>query len=287
MKVRRVIVTISQAGKSGKDSIYTFSYPETRIEFTVSQNDKERPDNCLVKIFGISKETYAIFDAKKNAGYVDNQRVEVYYGYDSDLQLVFSGTIDRVIYQFDSGAQTLTMLVTKNTRKFAMMKKTVSMNGEQTIKSAALQIGKTYGYDIKFSDSGNFDSVSIGRVSVTGSFEKAMKSILPKDYGFYTNETGCFIYHKDKSVAREITVWMQNGLLNYPTEDSKQESTTIRTILIPSVESGMKINIPIDEYWFSPVDTGKYKTYVVKNYSSTFRNGIGTTEFECEGGLNI
>lgn len=286
MKTRRVIVNVYQDGKSGGEYSYTFSYPEANITFRVAQTDSEAPDNCFVKIDGVDKKTYAIFDNAKNKEYTGVQRVEVYYGYDEDLSLVFSGTVDRVMYLFNGGSQTLMMNVTKNSRKFSNMVKPISLSGVQTIRTAVDNICRQFEYTAKYGE-GDFDSISIGRYCSTTTFKNAIKSVLPADFGFYTKEKEVFIYHKDKSVPNEIKIWSENGLLAYPTEDSKQEKTTIKTILIPNIESGMKIKIPIDDIWFSPVDTGTYKTYVVENYSSSFQGGIGVTEFECEGGLGI
>ena len=281
-----MIVNIYQDQKSGEEFQYTFNYPDANIMFRVSQTESDSPDNCFVKINGIDKKTYAVFSSAKNNKYTGTQRVEIYYGYDEDMSLAFSGTIDRVIYTFDGGSQTLMMLVTKNKRKFSNMTKAVSLSGKQSIKSAIENICREYGYTSKFGE-GEFASISVGRYCGTGTFDNAIRSVLPKDYGFYTKENEIFVYHKDKSVPNEITVWPQNGLLAYPTEDSKQEKTTIKTILMPNIESGMKLKVPIDDIWFSQVDTGTYKTYVVNNYTSVFQNGIGTTDFECEGGLGV
>lgn len=286
MKIRRVLVNIYQDQKSGEQYTYIFKYPETNIMFRVAQVESEAPDNCFVKISGIDKQTYAIFNAEKNKQYTGTQRVEVYYGYDDELSLVFEGTIDRVVYTFDGGSQTLMMMITKNSRKFSNMVKPVSISGKQSIRDAVVNICREFGYVPGFGE-GEYDTISAGRYCATGTFDSAMRSVLTKDYGFYTKENEVFIYHKDKSVAREVTVWSENGLLAYPTEDSKQEKTTIKTALMPNIESGMKINVPIDDVWFSPYDTGTYKTYVVENYVSVFQNGIGTTEFECQGGLGV
>lgn len=295
MKIRRVIVKIHQEQTKRihsqidevKETAYTFSYPEAKIEFTVSQTDTEQPDGCFVKIYGVSKETHSLFTSLKKRGYSETQKVEVFYGYDSDLSLVFSGVVDRALYSFEAGAQVLHLMITKNARKFTEMKKTVSLNDKQTIRQVLQAIAKEFEYKIEFSDDTGFDSVSTGRFGFTGTVRDAIKQALPAGYGYYINEDSIFVYGKNISVANEMTIWFQNGLLSYPTEDSKQEKTTIKTILIPNVESGMVINIPVDDIWFSDVDTGKYKRYIVKNYVSSFSNGIGTSEFECEGGLDI
>lgn len=292
MKIRRVVVKIFQEQTKRihsqidevKETAYTFSYPETKMDFMVSQTETDQPDGCFVKIYGVSKETYALFSSVKNKKIDDTQKIEVHYGYDSELSLVFSGTIDRATYSFSDGAQILTLLISKNARKFVNVKKPISTNESQTIKSALEIIGKEYGYTVRFGSGDTFGSVSIGRFCHTGTVKSALKSVLPAEYGYYINENEIYVYHKDNSTPREITIWSQNGLLAYPTEDSKQEKTTIKTILIPNVESGMKINIPVDDIWFSPINTGKYRTYVVGNYVSSFQGGIGTTEFECEGG---
>lgn len=286
MRVRRVVVNIYQDGSSGVNSQYTFNYPDCKLAFNVTQKETDSPSNCTIRVSGISKETYAIFNTQKNSGYIGVQRVEVYYGYDSELSLVFSGTIDRVMYVFNNGSQDLLMNVTKNARKFHNEVRTIALSGKQSIKSAVLAICKQFEYTARFGE-GDFEAIEIGRVGDTTTFENALKSVLPKDYGYYVNEKEIFVYHKDKSTPNLMTVWPQNGMLAYPTEDSKGESTTIKTILIPTAEAGMKIKVPIDNIWFSDIDTGKYKEYVVKHFSSSFSNGIGTTEFQCEGGLGV
>ncbi|MGL5049650.1 MAG: hypothetical protein ACRC6E_03345 [Fusobacteriaceae bacterium] len=295
MKIRKVIVkvynseitSVNGTTAKTKEAVYTFFYPEARIEFMISQTDTEQPDNCSVKIFGVSKETFSLFDNVRGKKYNDVQRVEIYYGYDGELSLVFSGVVSRAIYQFANGSQIMTILLSKNNRQFTNMIKAISMKSKQTMKTAINTIAKEYGYSVTYGNDGDFESLSIGRFCYTGSVRSALKHVLPKGYSYYINESAIHVYHVDKSVANEMKIWNESGLLEYPTEDSKQEKTTIKTILIPMVESGMKIKIPIDDVWFSDTDTGKYKTYVVKNYVSSFANGIGTTEFECEGGLNL
>lgn len=299
MRVRRVVVSITQERTVTKrihsqieesktnESIYTFSYPETEISFKVSQTDTNSPDNCFVKISGVSTNTYSVFDTEKNKKYNGTQRVDVFYGYDDDLSLVFSGTIDRVTYAFENGAQSIMMLITKNSRKFNKMIKSVSMSGSQTLKSAVDEICKTHGYTAKYG-AGNFESIGVGKVCITGTIKDGLKSILPSGYDYYCKEDEVFVYSLENTkVTREIVFHSKNGLLAFPTEDSNQKATTIKTILVPNIESGMVIKIPVDDVWYSFDDTGVYKEYVVKNYSSSFGNGIGVSEFECEGGTRV
>ncbi|MGL5051239.1 MAG: hypothetical protein ACRC6E_11550, partial [Fusobacteriaceae bacterium] len=164
MKIRRVIVKVYQSEienqkveKVGnttttttnvKEAIYQFLYPETRLDFTVMQTDKENPDGCFVKIYGVSRDTYSLFDNVRTKKYTNVQKVEIYYGYDDDLSLAFTGSIDRVIYEFANGEQVLTLLLSKNARKFTNASKSISMKEKQTIKSAMSAIAKEYEYDL-------------------------------------------------------------------------------------------------------------------------------------------
>jgi hypothetical protein len=200
---------------------------------------------------------------------------------------VFDGTIDRAMYSFEGGAQTLMLNVTRNARKFTKQVKPISLTGSQTIRSAIDNICKEFGATATYSKNGDFDSINIGRYCGTTTLQEALKEVLPAGYGFYHKEDSIYIYAKDKSTPTEITIWSENGLLAYPTEDSEGKKTTIKTILIPGAEAGMKIHVPVDDVWFSPTYTGTNKTFVVHSFSSSFSNGIGTSEFECEGGIDL
>ena len=286
MKTRRVIVSIMQSGRTDKNAQVQFMYPDTNITFRVVSDSEEEPASCLITISGVSRDTYMIFDTEQNKKYFGTQRVEVKYGYDDEMSLVFTGTVDRAIYSFDNGKQTLTLLVTRNKRKFNKQIKSISVVGKQSLKSVLGIIAKEYGYKLTFGK-GDFDSISAGRCAFTGTIRDILKEVLPKDYGYYITETDLYVYYVDKSVPSEMTIWYENGLLAYPTEDSKHENTTIEMILIPNMEVGMKIRIPVMNGWYAQTDTGSYKTYVVKNFSSDFMNGLGKTHVTCEGGLGL
>lgn len=286
MKTRRVIVKILQTGKGTTDYYSTFSYPETAMTFKVDARQDDDPVSCTVRIMGVSKNTYGYFSTTNKDKYFSSQKIEVYYGYDDDMSLVFTGGIERAMYAFENGAQTLIIMATRNKRAFGNMVKPISISGKQSLKQALDIIAEQYGYTIKYGDK-VFESISSGRFCFTGTIREALKSILPKWYGYHVYDKEVYVYHIDKSVPNEITLWFENGLLNYPTEDTKQENTTIRSTLLPSVEFGTKINIPVDDIWFADYDTGTYKTFVVKTFESSFENGIGVTTMECEGGVGL
>ncbi|MGL6098309.1 MAG: hypothetical protein ACRC0G_01660 [Fusobacteriaceae bacterium] len=286
MKTRRVVVVIKQNDSKDGEYELTFSYPETNIGFNVSQTENEKPEKCVITVSGVSHETYMIFDSKANRSYQKNQRADVYFGYDSDLSLVFSGTIDRVRYEFANGDQKMHFAVSRNMRKFNKQIKNVSLSGKKTLREALEAICSEYGYKAIMKDE-SFNFIEIGRYSDSTTIEQAIKQVLPTDFGNYTSEDEIFFYHKDKSVPHEIILYGENGLLTYPVEDSSGEATTIKSVLLPFCKAGMKVKVPIDELWFSNLDTGTYKEYVVKNFSSSFSNGEGVTNMECAGGVDF
>ncbi|MGL6100846.1 MAG: hypothetical protein ACRC0G_14655 [Fusobacteriaceae bacterium] len=284
MKTRKVVVLIKQSNtKESKDYEFKFSYPECRLSFNCSQTDKEEAEKCAISVSGISRDTYMMFDSKANSGYLKNQRAEVYYGYDDDLSLVFSGVVERVRYDFADGAQNMIVGITKNNRKFNEAVKNVSLTGKMTLREAIENICMQYGYKY-VADNTMFDSFEIGRYSDTTTLREALRQIIPSSFGYYIREDEIFFFHKDKSIPKEIVIYGESGLITYPVEDSSGKHTTIKTVLLPFCEVGLKVKIPVDEKWFSKEDTGNYRTFVVKSYSTNFSNGLGTTEMECEGG---
>lgn len=257
-----------------------FSYPQCQLEFKVSQTENSKPANCYIQVDGVSTETYAIFDKEKNKGYTENQTVEVYYGYDDDMELVFEGTIDRVIYKFNGGSQSLMMTVSNNARKFSSEIKPISLNGKQTIKSSVESICGQYGYKPTFGD-GDFSFTWFGRYGNVGTFEETIQQVLPANFTYTIRGDEIYFSERGKENPKELVLHTQNGLLEYPTEDSKGKANQIKSILLPEIEVGHVINVPIDEYWFAKTNTGIYRRYTVDHYTHEFKNGLGVTSMEC------
>ncbi|MGL5717663.1 MAG: hypothetical protein ACRCX2_31920 [Paraclostridium sp.] len=279
MKIRTVKVVINKY--DGQDlGIYTFRHPDSRIDFQVRQIDSEEPDSGYIKIYGVSRETYSIFKIPEKSDYTNGHTVDVYYGYDYNDVLVYSGKVTRVIYDFSSGDQTLTLLIDKDTKKANNMVKSISTDGKVSLGQAFTIFRDEYGYDFLYENSIS-TSISVGRISLTGSITDAMKSILSKDYSYYIDDKKIYVYNKSKATTKEVMMFPGNGLLEYPSEDTKNEKFRIKTTLIPEVESGMVVKIPVDKYWYSNKDTGNYRKFTVGNYTSSFSKGLGTTELEC------
>lgn len=279
MKVRTGEVIIYSVGKE-KNAEYTYKFPDTRIDFKISQVDTDAPDACFVKIYGVSRETYGVFKPTGKGEYDKNYRVDITYGYDNDNEVVYSGTVTRVTYAFEYGAQVMTILLSHDFEKFSKVDKTVSTNEKTTIGEAMSILGEKYGYRVTFADDVN-TSVVVGRISYTGALRESISGVLPSKYKYYIDEHKIHVFYKKKYIQREITLCMDNGLLSFPTEDTDQEKFRIKSILIPFVESGMIVKVPIDDNWYSLVDTKRYRSFVVGNYTSTFSNNLGTTEMEC------
>ena len=283
MKIRTASIMISKESSESKtlDDVYKFTYPEVKMEFKVSQADTDKPDACMFKIYGVSKETYKLFKIPKKGKYNKNQRVEITFGYDRDESLVYSGIIDRVIYSFENGSQILTVLINKDMNKFINMSSSISTKEKVTLGTALDLICKAYSYDILLEKSVN-KTISVGKLSYSGNVEGALKSVLSKRYNYYIDQDFIRVFSLNSSVYREIVLSMDNGLLKYPTEDSKGKKVSIKSVLIPSLEAGVVIKIPVDDDWFASTDTGVYRSFTIGRYSTSFSNGLGVSEMECE-----
>ncbi len=294
MKVRRVKVLIKKetdlknvAGET-KYGIYEFNYPETSIEFRVNYSEEDTPSSSLVKIYGADRNTFSLLKTPQKGDYSKVQYVEIYYGYDDNLELVYRGVVNRTMYAFENGNQTLTFLIDHNTNKFFNLAKTISFADKTSLGEALNIVKSKYEYNVYASGEIN-KGISIGRFSFVGTVGDCLKEFLPKDYGYKIDVNDIYVYKKSKEKARyydstltDIVLSMDSGLLSYPTFDSNEEKVSIKSTLLPSVEAGVTIKVPVDEVWFIPEDKGMYRSFSVLKYNTSFQNGLGTTEMECE-----
>jgi len=295
MKVRKVTLVIYKQSKLIKnpetgvstpsDSVlyesYRFSYPETKIDFKISSTEKKDPSACLFKIYGVSKDTYSLFKPSKTGDYENTQYVYIYHGYDDNQDLVYSGILNRVIYAFDNGSQTITGLLGQDSNKVVNQSKSISLSRKTTLSEVLDLIGNKYGYYIKKGE-GIEDSMVGSRFTYVGDVIGCLDALLPKEYSYTIKINNIYVYKTSMSFFTEITLYPENGLLSFPTEDSKGEKVAIKSILIPKIDTGFIVKIPIDGDFYSKTDTGKYRKFSVLKYSTAFTSGKGITEMECE-----
>lgn len=296
MRVRRVAVKIYKNVDSTKE-IYTFRYPEANIAFKINQIDSKRPDACIVKIEGVDKKTYSIFKLPEAKDYNDKYVLEIYHGFDSNLNLVYTGTISRVIYSFNGGKQVLSMVADKNMTKFTKNVLAISLSGENTLLSALKHIATKFGYSLSVSDKVNTQE-TIKRFAITGSCENCLDALINTKHKYSVDDKNIKVYDSisdnkfisytegasspiESKKRSEYTAHVNNGLISYPSDDTEDDKYNIKTILLPEIKTGDVIKIPVDKYWYSDFDTGNYRNFIVNKFNSVFLNGLGTTEMEC------
>lgn len=282
------IYGITDFDQDGKDelAIYTFTFPECYFEFKISQIESDSPNSCYLKIPGISKDTYKIFEEKQFAKYGKNQIVEIFCGYDGDEEMVYRGTVSRVRYHFDFGAQWMEVILDQNMKKYRVQKHSICIQKPTTVYEAVSIVCKTFGYRFECLNQDDFQSINIRPMTFEGNIKQCLDSILNKHMSYYVDIDNVVTFSKNKSISKSYTLLFDNGLIAYPILDtSKLEDGDIYNIrhkIIPSIAVGSVIKIPVGEDGlFTDVDTGKYVEYIVEEFVSSFSPTQDITEMEC------
>lgn len=275
-------------------AIYTFTFPETFFEFTISQIETDSPNSCYLKIFGISRDTYKIFEEAKFKKYEQEQICEIYYGYDRDEDLVYRGTISRVTYNFNLGEQYVEFILDQNMKKFQTQKHSICIQRQSTVYEALNIVCKEFGYKLYCMNEEILNSITIAPTTLEGNMSKCLSSLLNNKSSFYVDGNTMITFPKDKGVIenadktarRTYILLVINGLKSYPVLDTgKTDSVDIYKItnkILPGISPGDIIKVPIaDDGLFSPIDTGKYEEYVVQEFVSKFSSSQDSTEMEC------
>lgn len=267
---------------------YTFFYPQTKIDFHISKLDKARPDQCFIKLYGVSKDTYGILRDTSNRGFSEIQKVELLMGFDGSNNVIYSGSVSRSEYSFESGSQTLTIFIDQNNAKYSFMNKAISIANPTTLDVAMTSLSREYDYTVTYGKGIVASSLYVGRTCITGSVKTALAAILPKGYSYYINISNVHIYKDVVERGAEIILTQNTGLLSFPkkqikySKEGQQEvKYMIQSNIIPYIESGAIIQIPMGDTWYSMIDTGRYNKFVVGEYVTNFNNHLGMTEMEC------
>lgn len=290
------IYGIEDFDKNGTDelAIYSFTFPECFIEFTVSQIETDAPNSCYLKIFGISKDTYKIFEEGKFKKYNKQQICEIYCGYDRNEELLYRGNITRVLYNFNLGEQYIEFILDQNMKKYKTQRHSICIQRQTNVYEALNIVCKKFGYILECRNEDVLKSLSIAPITLEGNVEKCLGSILNKKASYYVDANKIITFGVDKGVIlnkdatprRIYTLLCNNGLRSYPVLDTNKTDTEdrykITNKILPGISAGDVVKIPISEDGlFSDIDTGKYVEYIVQEFTSRFTNNQDSTEMEC------
>ena len=276
--------------------IRSFSFPETYFDFKISQVDENSTDVCMCKIKGVDRSTYGLFKLKDESEYKERYYAEIYLGYSGNNDLIYRGSVSRIVYAFNKGAQELKFVLDDNTIKFTQDTKQISIASETFLLDVLTAISKTFEYNL-YIDSHVHTLQSVKRFSVTGTCKECMDSIIGDDLDYFVRDKNIYVrkrgfipkYHLYKYgqksnvevKIRSIVLHVNNGLLAYPDDDTKDNKYNLKTIIIPDLSVGQIISIPVDKDWYTDYDSGTYVNFRVVNFSSSFTNGFAMTEMEC------
>ena len=284
-----VIYGITDFDKDGVEDVvrFTFTYPECHFEFRVSDIESESPSACYLKIPGISKQTYSLFEDKRFAKYGKNQIVEIYFGYDREEELVYRGVVSRVRYHFDFGAQWMELLLDKNMKKFKTQKHSICIQRQSNIFEALSIICDAYGYTFECPDAQDLKSIQIAPTTFEGNMEDCLKTVIGNKMSYYVDMDKIVVYSKTKSINVSYILLFSNGLIAYPVLDTNKledgEIYSIKHRIMPGIKVGSILKMPVDKNGdYSENDTNSYEEYIVREYVTNFSSSQMITEMECE-----
>lgn len=275
----------SYSGSKATTEIYTFTFPECYMEFRISQIDSDSPNSCYAKIYGISKDTYKLFQDSLFKKYNMKQIVEISIGYDRQEEVIYSGTLARVRYLFNSGQQIMEMLLNQDMEKYRIQRHSFCIQKNTNVYEALDVLCKMYGYTFVCLDEEVFKNTNIVASTFEGTFENCLKIILNKNMKYIIDEQTLIVYSKTIPDKKQYKLLFDNGLITYPALDTNNDEDDVYIIkhkLIPTMSVDAIIYIPVDnDGLFSEIDTGVYEKFVVDEFVSTFSPIQDLTEMQC------
>jgi hypothetical protein len=266
---------------SSSTTLYTFYFPDTHIEFKISSVSSEKTNGCSVKIFGVSRETTALFDYDKIKSFGLLQNVEILTGVNGVNRLIYTGTINKVRYKFNNRNPYMELILDQNLKKFSIQEINEVFKGEIKATEAVRRICDLAGFKFDSSNLNVFEDFIVSNLTVKGTFEECLRQIIGSKLNFYLLDDTIKLYGSDKKGRVEFFLNFDNGLQLYP-EQEDDETYSIQSKLLPGIESGSVIRIPIDKYGrVTDFSSEYYLNLVVDKYEHFFNEMTDATKLEC------
>lgn len=281
-----------------RTEVVSFSLPETYFDFIINSMDSKNTDACVVSIYGVDRSTYSSFKLEDITKYSERYVVEIYLGYSGNDSLIYKGVVSRLSYAFNGGRAMMKLVLDDGSIKFNNVHRTISISEKQPIIEVLKTIASSYDYTLFVNKQFN-EALTINRYSFTGSCKDAIDSLLPEYMDYWIKNNHIYVWEKTgaskegfkkystespdatDTADRYIVVHVNNGLLEYPNDDTKENKYKLKTILVPEIKSGLIIKIPVDNGWYASYDSGVYEEFIVDKFNSSFSDGFGYTEMEC------
>jgi hypothetical protein len=289
--MRSKIAQIRIMSQSGL--VHTFTYPEVNIEFSIASNATQDPGLGTATIHGISVASFQMFEEIEGTEYSKRQTIEILYGTasgdpnfpDRDLEVVFTGKIERARYSFNGGKQTMTIVLGERVNEFFFKAQSISLSKRASVGDLAKVVSEKFGYEVQYEPgSEDVELMPVGRVSETGTLKTILNKNLPKGVWFYNAAGKIVLYRGLKSGTFVINATIGKEILEYPNADTKDGKINVKARIMSNISTGTQLVIPaVSDTIFAVGDsnTGKTRTLVVNNYKMKFSNGVGTMDLEC------
>ncbi len=265
---------------------FEFTFPFTNIEFDIKPIEQGKPHVCIIKIYGLSKETYNQIGVTRSllesSLYTEYRPGKVFYGYTDDVQEVFYGNVTMTSFEIERGNTVTTIQLDHQLELFQNQLSSVSSAIALDMASfvSLMKVGFP-NFTILLSPS-VLPSTAIGRLSATGSIEDILAEALHGKYSYNVYKSIVTIYKiGDRINNIMLDINGKNGLLNMPKLTSENKLVKVKTKLLPQIMEGAYVRIPYVMQDNPLAIAGTKTTLEVMNWSSSFKGGLGFSEAEC------
>lgn len=267
-------------------AVFSFTFPEAHLEFKIQDIDQESPSACVIRIYGVSKDTYKKFENKNFQNFKITQKCDIYLGYDKDEELVWNGVVSRVRYAFDFGKQYMEILLTQSMSKFHIQRHSICIQRQTTVWEAVQILCDHFGYKFECQNIEDFQNITLLPITLEGNFRQCLSDLLNNKMRYYIDNDKLVTYSTNSYIKKEYILTFDNGLISYPVLDTGKidegDFYTINHKAIPSMRRGARVKIAIqDDGSYSPINTGKFAVFEVEEYTTSFSTSQDTTEMRC------
>lgn len=252
---------------------------DLRIEFSIEHNLKKHPNQCLVKITGLSQATRS---ALKKAPL----KMVLEAGYEGGMAVIFQGDITYALSTLDGPDWVTEIQGGDGDRVFsnARVNKTYAPGTtiESVMKDAMASVGQELPDVIK--NSSYFKETLQAGLAVAGKHKDFIPKILAKGgYTWSIQDGQPIILQTDQATGQTYHISEETGLIGspefgHPNRKGKAPDVTVRTLLYPEIRPGHPVYIKSREL------DGLFKVKKVRHKGDTHGNDW-VTEVEIQPGV--
>lgn len=255
-------------------------FPDINIEFTIEGNSGITSDRALIKVYGISRETFSFFGKVLNKKLVIP--VKLYSGHETNNGVIFKGVVERVTFNYNGRDPYLELVCNENDMRMTGGRLGITFSSTNKL-NIVKELCRMMGYSDRYIDIPERFNTYMSRYTVRGNFREALEELCKDSkLDFKYDAENVYVYPAVVNFNSFHKIDFRNGLLTYPRE-SNNNTFEFETLINHNVRVNYVFAMDYENNFVTNINKGdEVRYYIVTKYSHKTNGLNAVTSVRCK-----